>query len=70
MTPWWMWRRSSGATQPLPDVRALLETGQDAIARVGDALAGGAAAPKVALADVRLRAPILQPHYGARLHRL
>ena len=50
-----------GATQPLPDVRALLETGHDAIARVGDALAGGAAAPKVALADVRLRAPILQP---------
>lgn len=50
-----------GATQPLPDVRALLETGHDAIARVGDALASGAAAPKVALADVRLRAPILQP---------
>ena len=50
-----------GATQPLPDVRALLETGHDAIARVGDALAGGAAASKVALADVRLRAPILQP---------
>ena len=50
-----------GATQPLPDVRALLETGSDAIARVGDALAGGAAAPAVALAAVRLRAPILQP---------
>ena len=50
-----------GTPQPLPDVRALLETGPDAIDRVGDALAGGAAAPAIALDAVRLRAPILQP---------
>ena len=50
-----------GSGRPLSDVRALLETGGDAVARVGDALAGGVAAPKVALAAVRLRAPVLQP---------
>ena len=50
-----------GTPQPLPDVRALLETGPDAIDRVGDALAGGAAAPAIARGAVRLRAPILQP---------
>ena len=50
-----------GSGRPLADVRALLETGDDAVARVGDALAGGVAAPKVALAAVRLRAPVLQP---------
>ena len=47
--------------RPLADVRALLDTGGSAIDRVGDALAGNVAAPAVALADVRLRAPILQP---------
>lgn len=50
-----------GSGRPLADVRALLETGDDAVALVGDALAGGVAAPKVALAAVRLRAPVLQP---------
>ena len=50
-----------GAGRHLPDVRALLEWDDSAIDRVGDALAGGVAAPQVALADVRLRAPVLQP---------
>ena len=50
-----------GSGRPLADVRALLELGADSIARVGDALAGGVAAPKAVLAAVRLRAPILQP---------
>ena len=50
-----------GAPQPLPDVRALLELDGNAVERVGDALASGAAAPEVALTDVRLRAPVLQP---------
>ena len=50
-----------GAGQPLPDVRALLELGDSAVDRVGDALASNVAAPRVALADVRLRAPVLQP---------
>ena len=50
-----------GSARPLADVRALLDSGDGAIDRVGDALAGSVAAPAVALADVRLRAPILQP---------
>ena len=50
-----------GVGQPLPDVRALLELGDSAVDRVGDALASNVAAPRVALADVRLRAPVLQP---------
>ena len=50
-----------GAGQPLPDVRALLELGDSPIDRVADALASNVAAPRVALADVRLRAPVLQP---------
>ena len=50
-----------GSDRPLADVRALLDTGDSAIDRVGDALAGNVAAPAVALADVRLRAPVLQP---------
>lgn len=50
-----------GAPQPLPDVRALLELDANAVSRVGDALASGVGAPAIALADVRLRAPVLQP---------
>ncbi len=50
-----------GSDRPLADVRALLDTGDSAIDRVGDALASNVAAPRVALADVGLRAPVLQP---------
>ena len=50
-----------GADRPLADVRALLELGDAPIDRVGDTLAGNVPAPKVALADVHLRAPVLQP---------
>ncbi|MYC32113.1 MAG: fumarylacetoacetate hydrolase family protein, partial [Chloroflexi bacterium] len=50
-----------GSEQPLADVRALLDSGESAIERVGDALTGNVVAPAVALSDVRLRAPILQP---------
>ena len=45
----------------LPDVRALLEFGDSPIDRVRDALAHNLAAPRVPLADVRLRSPVLQP---------
>ena len=50
-----------GARRTIRDVGALLNTGDSAVDRVGDALAGNVAGPAVALADVRLRAPILQP---------
>ncbi len=50
-----------GEDRALRDVRALLELGDGAIDRVGDALAGGASAPAAPLAQVRLRAPVLQP---------
>ncbi|MCH8297041.1 MAG: fumarylacetoacetate hydrolase family protein [Chloroflexi bacterium] len=50
-----------GDGRPLPDVRALLELGGSPIDRVRDALAKNVAAPRVPLADVRLRSPILQP---------
>ena len=50
-----------GDGRPLPDVRALLELGGSPIDRVRGALAGNVTAPRVPLADVRLRAPILQP---------
>jgi len=50
-----------GDGRRLPDVRALLELGDSPIDRVRDALAKNLTAPKVALADVRLRSPILQP---------
>ena len=60
-----------GSARPLADVRALLDTGDSAIDRVGDALAGNVSAPAVALTDVRLRAPVLQPTaHRAGLHRL
>ena len=45
----------------VPDVRALLELGGSPVDRVRDALANNLAAPRVPLADVRLRSPILQP---------
>ena len=50
-----------GSPQPLRDVRALLELADSPVDRVGDALAGNVPAPRVALADVRLRSPVLQP---------
>ena len=50
-----------GATQALPDVRALLELSDFPIDRVRDALANNGTAPRVPLADVSLRSPILQP---------
>ena len=50
-----------GDGRPLPDVRALLELGGSPVDRVRDALAKNVAAPRVPLADVRLRSPILQP---------
>lgn len=50
------------AAHPLRDVQALLETGPDAIQRVQDALAAGAAnAPVFELAEVRLQSPVLRP---------
>ena len=50
-----------GARRSLRDVQALLETGDSAVDRVGEALAANRPAPSVALADVRLRSPILRP---------
>jgi 2-keto-4-pentenoate hydratase/2-oxohepta-3-ene-1,7-dioic acid hydratase in catechol pathway len=47
--------------QSLPDVRALLELGNSALDRVGDALDRRIAAPSVPLEGLRLRSPILQP---------
>jgi 2-keto-4-pentenoate hydratase/2-oxohepta-3-ene-1,7-dioic acid hydratase in catechol pathway len=49
-----------GAPLTLRDVRALLEHAPDAVDRLRDALGRGSA-PRVPLANVRLRAPILQP---------
>jgi 2-keto-4-pentenoate hydratase/2-oxohepta-3-ene-1,7-dioic acid hydratase in catechol pathway len=49
-----------GAPLTLRDVRALLEHAPDAVDRLRDALGRGSA-PRVPLASVRLRAPILQP---------
>ena len=50
-----------GAAQPFRDVRALLESGESAVDRVRDALAGNPAAQAVPLSGVRLRSPVLQP---------
>ena len=50
-----------GSSQPLRDVQALLETGNNAVEQVRSALASNSAAPSVPLASVRLRAPVLQP---------
>ena len=50
-----------GSSQPLRDVQALLETGNNAVEQVRSALASNPAAPSVPLASVRLRAPVLQP---------
>lgn len=50
--------------QPLQDVRALLELGESSIDRVRDVLAKGISTPavsQIALADAKLRAPIIQP---------
>src|ERR671937_774331 len=49
-----------GAGGILRDLRAVLELGDDAVARLGDALRR-VHAPRVPLDQVRLRAPILQP---------
>jgi fumarylacetoacetate (FAA) hydrolase len=49
-----------GASGTLRDARALLDFDDNALARLRDAL-GRIAAPRVALADVKLRPPILQP---------
>src|SRR6185312_13939695 len=49
-----------GAPITLRDVRALLESGDDAIERVRGAL-HHVSAPRVRLQDVKLRPPILQP---------
>ena len=45
----------------LRDVRALLELGDNPIARVGEALARNTSAPAAALSEVTLRPPVLQP---------
>ena len=50
-----------GSGQPLRDVQALLETGNNAVEQVRSALASNSAAPSVPLARVQLRAPVLQP---------
>ena len=50
-----------GDGHDLPDVRALLELGDSPINRVMDALARNIPSPRVPLANVRLRSPILQP---------
>jgi 2-keto-4-pentenoate hydratase/2-oxohepta-3-ene-1,7-dioic acid hydratase in catechol pathway len=49
-----------GAPLTLRDVRALLEFDSDVVDRLRDAM-GRVSAPRVALASVKLRAPILQP---------
>jgi fumarylacetoacetate (FAA) hydrolase len=50
------------AAQPLRDVQALLETGDDAIALVQAALQGSnSSAPVFALEDVQIQSPILRP---------
>ena len=50
-----------GVDRALADVRALLELGDSPIERVRDALGSDTPAPSVPLAQVRLRAPVLQP---------
>ena len=51
-----------GASPPLRDVQALLETGDQALDQVRAALQqGNAGAPVFALEDVQLRSPILRP---------
>ena len=50
-----------GESRTVRDVGALLALDESSVDRVGDLLAGGAAAPAVALDAVRLRSPILQP---------
>ena len=50
-----------GKPRTLRDVGALLALDDAAVDRVGEALAGGKAAPAVALGAVRLRSPVLQP---------
>ncbi|NQW22279.1 MAG: fumarylacetoacetate hydrolase family protein [SAR202 cluster bacterium] len=50
-----------GDGQQLRDVQALLELGDSPIDRVRDALAKNTAAPRVPLANVQLRSPVLQP---------
>jgi fumarylacetoacetate (FAA) hydrolase len=51
-----------GAPSPLRDVRAVLELPDAPLERVRARLAAGAGdAPRVALEDVRLRAPVVQP---------
>ena len=50
-----------GAAQPFRDVRALLESGESAVDRVRDALAGNPVAQAVPISGVRLRSPVLQP---------
>jgi fumarylacetoacetate (FAA) hydrolase len=49
-----------GASGTLRDARAVLEYDDDALGRLRDSL-GHMAAPRVTLADVKLRPPILQP---------
>ena len=50
-----------GEPRTIRDVGALLALDESAVDRVGEALAGGKAAPAVALDAVRLRSPVLQP---------
>ena len=50
-----------GEQRTIRDVGALLALDVSSVDRVGDALAGSAAAPAVGLDRVRLRSPILQP---------
>ncbi|HEY7066416.1 MAG TPA: fumarylacetoacetate hydrolase family protein [Chloroflexota bacterium] len=50
-----------GTAETLRDVRALLELPDRPFDRLRAALASGGAAPRLPLAEVRLRAPILQP---------
>jgi 2-keto-4-pentenoate hydratase/2-oxohepta-3-ene-1,7-dioic acid hydratase in catechol pathway len=49
-----------GAASTLRDVRAVLESGTDALDRLRDTI-DGTTAPRVPLRSVKLRAPILQP---------
>jgi fumarylacetoacetate (FAA) hydrolase len=50
-----------GADHVLHDVHALLALPDAPLERVRESLAAGTVAPSVPLADVRLRAPVLQP---------
>src|SRR5262249_3502180 len=49
-----------GAASTLRDVRAVLESGPDALERLRDSV-DRTSAPRVPLRSVKLRAPILQP---------